>query len=404
MVRTSPPTTPERTEREADGDDSLLRRLREGLRPEFEILRHLGEESFGSLFLAREIALRRLVVVKVLGADHARAPDIRRRFAREALAVAHIAHPNVVPIFRVGKLDDGTPYFVEPYLGECTIGERLNAVRRFEPAQVRHVLRDVASALVAAHQRGIVHRGIHPGALRCEEGSERVVLTDFGLSGLMESVRLEEDRLTPSGEIFGSAGYMSPEQMTGHAATDRSDVYAVGLIGWRLLAGAGASFPFPDARPSPQWQAWEETVSDPPLTDLIRRCLAVEPHDRPSAEDVVRELAAAGEHGPAGSVTNKEKVWVGLRRRRIPHAFLIYAPAGWVALQVVDQLVQQGLLPRRMYLLALCTVVAGLPAALVLAWHHGARGPQRATATELWLLGGIVVAWLVALATVWTGA
>ncbi len=400
MVTRSPPTGPEGDAHAAHGEEALLRKVREGLRPEFDVSRSLGEESFGSLFLAREVALRRAVVVKVLSGGNMRSPDVRRRFEREMLAAARISHPNVVPIFRVGALDDGTPYYVQPYLGDCTLGERLEALRRFEPAQVRHVMRDIAGALAAAHKLGIVHRGIHPGAFRCEEGSARVLLTDFGLSGLMESVRPDDERLTPSGAIFGSAGYMSPEQMLGRPATDRSDIYALGLVAWRLLSGGGAGFPSPDTRPPAQWQAWEETVGDPALTDLIRRCLAPDPHGRPSAQDVVAE-SSGWDDGSRSGAQEPARIWAGLRRRRIPHALLIYTPSGWVVLQVVDQLVQQGLLDRRAYLLTLATVVAGMPAALVLAWHHGARGAQRVTAAETWLLGGIALAWMVTMAALW---
>ncbi len=363
MVGSSPPVGPQGDGRAADGPEALLARVREDLRPEFDVSRHLGRESFGSLFLAREVALRRAVVVKVFSGEHMQAPDVRRRFEREMLAAARISHPNVVPIFRVGALDDGTPYYVQPYLGDCTLGERLDALRRFEPAQVRQVMRDIAGALVAAHKLGIVHRGIHPGAFRCEESSGRVLLTDFGLSGLMESVRSDDDRLTPSGAIFGSAGYMSPEQMLGRPATDRSDVYALGLVAWRLLTGAAPGFPSPQTKPEIQWQAWEESVGEPQLTELIHRCLALD-----------------------------------------PHALLIYAPSGWVVLQVVDQLVQQGLLERTAYLMTLATVLAGMPAALVVAWHHGARGTQRVTAAEKWLLGAIALAWMIAVAAVWRGA
>lgn len=319
------------------------------------------------------------------------------------LAAARISHPNVVPIFRVGSLDDGTPYYVQPYLGDCTLGERLDALRRFEPAQVSHVMRDIAGALVAAHKLGIVHRGIHPGAFRCEESSGRVLLTDFGLSGLMESVRSEDDRLTPSGAIFGSAGYMSPEQMLGRPATDRTDIYALGLVAWRLLAGSGPGFPSPETKPEGQWQAWEESVGDPQLTELIRRCLATDPHARPSAQDLVAELSTGDDASRAGPM-EPARIWAGLRRRRIPHALLIYAPSGWVVLQVVDQLVQQGLLERWAYLMTLTTVLAGMPAALVIAWHHGARGTQRVTAAEKWLLGAIALAWMMAMAAVWRGA
>lgn len=399
MARTPSSGVPKEDRPDCADDSDLLRRLREELAPGLEVIRHVGEESFGSLFLAREPALRRSVVVKVLARRYARALDARRRFERAGLAAAHISHSNVVPIFRVGNLADGTPFYVEPYLGECTLGERLAALRRFPPAQVRAILHDLAGALAAAHRMGIVHRGLHPGAVRCEEGSDRVMLTDFGLSGLLESVRSDDDRLTPSGEVLGSAGYMSPEQMAGQAASDRSDVYALGLIAWRLLSGSGSNPPAPPAHAGEPWRNWEESVGDADLCDLIRRCLAESAHDRPAAADVEKELEATG--GSIDVRSGHETFWSMIRRRRIPHALVIYAGSIWVGLQIVDQLVQQRVLPRFAYLVALITAIAGFPAALVVAWYHGARGRQRVTPAELWVLGVVALGWLVAVIITW---
>jgi len=192
------------------GESDLLHRLRHELAPGLEVVRSIGEESFGSLFLAHEVALHRPVVVKVLSGEDTRAPEVRRRFERAGRAAARITHPSVVPIFQVAALEDGTPFYVEPYLGECTLGERLAALRRFPPAQVREILLALASALAAAHEEGIVHRGLHPGAIRCEEGSDRVLLMDFGLSGILDPALSDDDRISPYGEILGAVGYMSP--------------------------------------------------------------------------------------------------------------------------------------------------------------------------------------------------
>lgn len=381
-------------------NDDLLRRLRGELEPDLEVLRPLGEEFFGGLFLAREAALRRLVVVKVLTERHAQSPENRRRFERAGLAAARITHPNVVPIFRVGTLRGGVPFYVEPYLGECTLGERLAALGRMEPELVRRILSELAAGLAAAHQQGIVHRGIHPGAVRCEDGSERVLLSDFGLSGLLDPTRFQADRLTPSGEILGSAGYMSPEQMAGRPATDRSDVFSLGLLAWRLLVGPGPNFFGRGDLSSERWAEWRDSVGDPGLVSLIQRCLSEDPHARPSAGDVARELDASFENprrDPGGAT-----LWSRLSHRRIPHALLIYLPGGWALLQVVDQLVQQGLLPRGTYLGALGAVVAGLPVAVTLAWYHGAKGRQKVTPREVWLLVVLLIVLLAAVVVMWS--
>lgn len=374
-------------------DAVMIRQLRAALDPEFRIVRHLGEESFGSLLLARERALHRLVVLKVLSDEHARSPETTLRFERAGLAAARLSHPNVVPLFRVGKLSSGIPFYVQPYVGDCTLEERLHQLRSFTPAQVRSVLVQLAAALAAAHRQGIVHRGLHPGAVRCEEGTNRILLTDFGLSTILEGPGSVDEPLTPSGVIFGKTGYLSPEQMEGRPATDRSDVFALGLIGWRLLTGL-APEPSSPAQPRSSWETWQESVGDPTLTDLILRCLSQNPHDRPSAADVEETLNLTSDEWAARGIPGRGPIWRTLRRRHIPETLLIYAPASWLVLQMADQLVQEQVLPPAAYLLALVSVIAGLPSSIVLAWNHGLRGRQRVTSTEVWLLVGIAIAWI----------
>ncbi len=374
-------------------DAALLHELRTALEPEFQLIRHLGDESFGSLLLAREKALQRLVVLKVLSEHHAHIDETRIRFERAGLAAARLSHPNVVPTYRVGRLPSGNPFYVQPYVGDCTLEERARQLRSFTPDQVRFVLAQLASALAAAHRQGIVHRGLHPGAVRCEEGTNRILLTDFGLSTILEGAGSPGEPLTPSGEILGKSGYLSPEQMAGRPATDRSDVFALGLIGWRLLTGVRPETPSP-VQPRSSWAAWQESSQDPALADLILRCLAEDPHDRPSAADVEKTLALTSEEWAARGIPGRGPIWTTLRRRHLPETLLIYGPVGWGLMQLADQLVQQGVVPHAVYLLTLVTVIAGLPASIVVAWHHGLRGRQRVTSTEVWLLVGILIAWI----------
>ncbi|MGD8278274.1 MAG: serine/threonine-protein kinase, partial [Gemmatimonadota bacterium] len=221
----SGPADPARPTGRGTPPGELLDQLGRELGPDLKVLRHIGDESFGSLFLAHESALRRDVVIKVLRRDYVDNAEVRRRFEREARAAAHISHPNVVPVFRVGTLESGVPFFIEPYVGDCTLKQKLKSVGRFQPSEVREILHQVAAGLDAAHRTGIVHRDVRPETVRCEGDSRRLLLTDFGIAGILESGGLEEDTITYPGEVLGSPGYMSPEQREGAPATDRSDIY-----------------------------------------------------------------------------------------------------------------------------------------------------------------------------------
>lgn len=364
------------------------------LAPDLIVQRRLGDETFGTLYLAREEGLRREVVVKVLRDHYATSGEARLRFEREARAAANIAHPNVVPVFRVGTLSVGVPFLVEPYLGECTLSGRLSALGAFDPQRVRRIMLEVASALSAAHDKGIVHRDVRPETVRCQEHSERVLLTDFGLAGILESARVDEENITASGTIIGSIGYMSPEQRKGDATTDRTDVYALGILGWRLLVGSEGHVPEPDLRTGRAVQDLGARTGDPGLSDLIRRCVSEQPGDRPSAIDVVHELSAPDRPRlpPAGDPISN------LIERRIPHVVGLYLVTVVALLGVTSDLADLRIRP---LLLLVTFAIAGFLATLVLAWFHGKKGRQSVDRLERWLLGGIAAAWVVTSLIVW---
>jgi len=250
--------------------------------------------TFARLFRARDPALDRQVAIKLFSLAPEQAAAIcfdvaewRRRFVVEARVMAALDHPHVVRVLDVGR-HEGAPYMVMPYLAanlRREIGRDeggpglapLERPRAMEPRRAATVLAELASALAAIHAAGLVHRDVKPTNLlltRPQNGS--VKLCDFGMAKVA-------GRAEPAEPVwFGSPDYMAPEQGRGaHFATDRSDVYAAGVLGWRLLLGR-----LPDG---------DISGLPPEAPDGLRRLLAdatsVEPCRRPSAAEMVGRLA-----------------------------------------------------------------------------------------------------------------
>ncbi|MGH7475292.1 MAG: protein kinase domain-containing protein [Longimicrobiales bacterium] len=276
--------------------DDLERRLRDELAPGLEVLRLIGRGATAGVYLARESALRRLVAVKVLSAEVARDPVARQRFEREGQAAAAIVHPNVVTVYRVDRLADDTPFLVMQYVKGPSLAERIAAEGPLPVPEVRRLLVALASALAAAHQHHVIHRDIRPANVLCEEGSDRVLLTDFGLAYIQTTGAESLPRLTRTGIVLGDPAHVSPEQALGAAVTDRTDIYSLGLLGYELLTGtppvaeprAGAGVVHGDP---PDLLELRHDV-DPDLADLLRRCLARTAAHRPPAAELARRLAA----------------------------------------------------------------------------------------------------------------
>ena len=285
-----------------------LERVREALAPGLEVKRELGRGSMATVYLAREAELDRLVAVKVLHSNWAADETARRRFEREARSAASLAHPNVVEVFRFGRLPDETPYLVMRFVKGRTLEERLKAEGRLPVDLTRNVLIGVASALEAAHEHGIVHRDVRPANVLWDEQRDVALLTDFGIAALLDTGGEEVTRLTKTGQMVGDPRYLSPEQLLDEPLTELGDMYSFGVMGYELLTGSG---PY-DAKTNMQWIRAHLSSEIVPLTELrpdadaalasvLARCLAREPNHRPNAADVVRMLSGEGEIADAGS-------------------------------------------------------------------------------------------------------
>lgn len=207
--------------------------LQDALAGRYSIERELGRGGMGIVLLARDVALDRLVAIKLLPPDLAATPELRDRFLREARTAAGLSHPNIVPIHIVEEHGDFV-FFVMGYVDGETLRQRVERAGPISPRYGMKLLQEVAWALAYAHQRGIVHRDIKPDNVLIEEGTGRAMLMDFGVAKALGA----GETMTEVGSVLGTPQYMSPEQAQGKADIDhRSDLYSLGVMGYAMLAG-----------------------------------------------------------------------------------------------------------------------------------------------------------------------
>jgi serine/threonine protein kinase len=397
--------------------DELEALLREELAPDLEVVRKLSLGSMAVVYLAREQQLKRLVAVKVLSPKLARDETARLRFEREAQAAASLSHPNIVAIYRVGRLSNDLPYFIMQYVKGRTMADRIKAKGGLPLDEARRAIGEVASAVAAAHQKGIVHRDIRPGNVLYEEDSGRSMLADFGIAAIVASGEMGGSaRLTRTGELVGDPSYMSPEQLMGLEVTERSDVYAIGLLGYELVAGRG---PFKASSKREKLTAHVKGEPaklsdlrpgvDPAVESVLARCLAKEPEHRPDASDVASSLKDVSlELTPMPSSSGSgDAGFIGrAKERRMLQIVLAYGAMAVGASQLAWMLVESGTVQQVVFRLVLVSVVTGFPAVLVGAWFHGKKGRQKFESLEYWFFGGLAVVWLVVSALIlfaWRG-
>ncbi len=255
------------------------------------------------VFVAEDRDLARRVVIKVLH-PHLAASVSVERFRREILTVAALQHPHIVGVLRTGTAN-GLPYFIMPYVDGESLAQRLTTGRMTVRDTVA-VLKDVSRALAFAHDRGVVHRDIKPGNILLAGGSAMV--TDFGVAKALSSARRTAPGsiahgLTTDGTSIGTLLYMAPEQAAADPDIDgRADIYSLGATAYEMLTGAPPFVGLPAramlaARMSTLPPAISTVRPDVPadLNDLLMRCMATDPADRPaSAQEVVDALEAPG--------------------------------------------------------------------------------------------------------------
>ena len=289
----------------------------------YQILEEIGRGGMGVIYRARQRHSRRIVAVKCILTYHADSQETLVRFRREAEAAARLDHPNVLPIYEVGENEDGLPSFSMKFAAGGSLADAAPALRK-EPRQIVKLMAKVARAVEYAHAEGILHRDLKPGNILLDGRGEPLV-SDFGLAKWLDTT----SDLTHTLTIFGTPGYIAPEQAKGSAAklTPAADIYSLGAILFNLLTGrapflgehALAVIQQAAERPAPKLRSLTPTL-DRDLETICAKCLEGEPSARYcSAGDLAEDLERwlAGRHIIARPVSTPVRVCRWSRRNPI---------------------------------------------------------------------------------------
>ena len=331
----------------------------------YELLLPLASGGMGRVWRARDTLLERSVAVKVLRSEFTADPTFRARFRAEAQHTAALHHPNIASVFDYGEVEeDGEQlaYLVMELVEGETLSALLEREGRLDAARTLDVLRQTSSALAAAHAVGVIHRDVKPGNVLVRPDGA-VKITDFGIAWSASSVPL-----TGTGQVVGTAHYLSPEQAEGGKATPASDVYALGTVAYECLTGRRAF----DGENSVQIalkQIREEPHPLPPdvpsgLRGLVQRAMAKDPAlrypdgaalraavDEVAGRSAAAPLGTAGVHAtavlplppwPGTAAVAPASSSVGRRVRRAPVALILGLLAAVVMIAVVVAAAQSG--------------------------------------------------------------
>jgi eukaryotic-like serine/threonine-protein kinase len=257
----------------------------------YTLIEPLGSGGMAEVYLAHDEVLDRDVALKILRGQYADDEEFVERFRREAQSAAGLSHPNIVSIYDRGRSEDGAYYIAMEYVPRGTLKDRISRDGALEPGVAAGVALQIADALQAAHESGVIHRDIKPqNVLITKTGDIKV--TDFGIA------RATSSPLTATSAVLGTAGYMSPEQAMGVQVGQGSDLYSLGVVLYEMLTG---DIPF--RAESPIAQAMMHVNERPrsprevnpevpePLGALTLKLLAKDPKDRyPSATALANDL------------------------------------------------------------------------------------------------------------------
>ena len=295
----------------------------------YQILEEIGRGGMGVIYRARQRHSRRIVALKRILAYHADSQETLARFRREAEAAAHLDHSNILPIYEVGQCEDELPFFSMKFAAGGNLVEAGPALRR-EPRRAAWLMAKVARAVHYAHSRGILHRDLKPANILLDGHGEPLV-SDFGLATWLDSV----SDLTRSLTIFGTPGYIAPEQANPALAeaaklTPVADVYSLGAILFDLLTGrppflgehALAVIQQASQNPAPKLRSLVPTL-DRDLETICAKCLERDPTARyrsaaALAEDLERWLD--GRSIIARPVSLPVRLWRWSKRNRMTAA------------------------------------------------------------------------------------
>jgi TolB-like protein/Tfp pilus assembly protein PilF/tRNA A-37 threonylcarbamoyl transferase component Bud32 len=289
----------------------------------YQILEEIGRGGMGVIYRARQRHSRRIVALKRILSYHADSQETLARFRREAQAAASLDHPNILPIYEVSESDDGLPFFSMKFAGGGSLLDAAPALRG-EPRRAVALMAKVSRAVQYAHGQGILHRDLKPGNILLDGRGEPLV-SDFGLAKWLDT----SSHLTRTLTIFGTPGYIAPEQVNGSAGKlgPTSDVYSLGAILFDLLAGhppfmgehALKVIQQASEKPAPKLRTLMPGL-DRDLETICAKCLEREPSARyRSAGDLAEDLERwlEGRHIVARPVSPVARAWRWTRRNPV---------------------------------------------------------------------------------------
>jgi serine/threonine-protein kinase len=259
--------------------------LGEGL----ELIEELGRGGMGIVYKARDLRLGRWVAVKFVAGTLAAEPEMRRRFEREARALARVSHPNIVAVYDLGQ-DEDRSYIVMEYVDGRPLSERIPV----DEAAARRIAIQVLDGLGAAHRQGIVHRDIKPANILIGPNGD-VKITDFGIARLVGEDAAGWTVTDPKG-VVGTRAYLAPEALAGSPPDPRMDVYALGVVLYEMLKGR------------PPLGDFEPLAGS--LNGVVRKALASDPDKRYASTEEMRRDLAESMTPPAAALLPHERNWL----------------------------------------------------------------------------------------------
>ncbi len=258
----------------------------------YRVEERVGAGGMGTVYRAVQTNIGRDVAVKIVNALALQNPEMVRRFENEAHIISQLRHPNTLKLIDFGKLGDGRPYLVTEFLTGVSLETVLTRERK-SPEWTLGVMRQVCDSLAEAHEKGIIHRDLKPENIFIEEvGGDAIVrVLDFGIA------KLGKGSQTATGTVFGTPAYMSPEQAQGRGADARSDLYSLGTIAYKCIAGRT---PFVSDEPlalllmhvqeppAPLSRACPPGTVSPPIEAFLMSLIAKDPAHRPESAVSVR--------------------------------------------------------------------------------------------------------------------
>jgi TolB-like protein/Flp pilus assembly protein TadD/tRNA A-37 threonylcarbamoyl transferase component Bud32 len=304
--------------------DDLLRGIHghdgDWLLGNYQILEEIGRGGMGVIYRARQRHSRRIVAIKRISSYHADSQDTLMRFRREAQAAANLDHPNILPIYEVSESHEGLPFFSMKFAGGGSLLEASSALRT-EPRRAVAIMAKVARAVQYAHDQGILHRDLKPGNILLDGNGEPLV-SDFGLAKWLEPT----GHLTRTPTVFGTPGYIAPEQVNGRAKnlTPTADVYSLGAVLFDLLTGqppfmaehALKTIQQATEKPAPKLRSLVPAL-DRDLETVCAKCLERDPRARYSSAGELADDLERWLHGRsivARPVSPPVHLWRWVRR------------------------------------------------------------------------------------------